>query len=277
MERLIRNLRRWPVQIFLTLMALFWLVPTLGLFINSIRPVEEYGTSGWWTFFTKPTEITLESYRGFFDNSTLVQSVWNTFLIAVPTTLLVVLIASMAGYAFAWMQFPGRDVLFLLVVALLVVPLQMAFIPVFQLFRATGIQGIPAVVTFHVAFGLPFAVFLLRNFFAGLPRDLFEAARLDGASEFRIFTRIVLPLGLPAIAALAIFQFLWVWNDLLVALIFAGDRAPITVAIARQLGQFSSNIGVIAPGAFISMSVPLVVFFLFQRHFEAGLLGGSVK
>jgi alpha-glucoside transport system permease protein len=258
-------------------MALFWLVPTLGLFISSIRPIEAYGTSGWWQFFTAPAQLTLESYRGFFDDSTLVQSVWNTFLISVPTTVLVVLIASMAGYAFAWMQFPGRDVAFLIVVALLVVPLQMAFIPVFQLFRSAGLSGIPAIVIFHVAFGLPFAVFLLRNFFASLPRDLFEAARLDGASEFRIFTRIVLPLGLPAIAALSIFQFLWVWNDLLVALIFAGDRAPITVALARQLGQFSSNIGVIAPGAFVSMAVPLTVFFLFQRHFEAGLLGGSVK
>jgi len=277
MDRLTRSLRRWPLQMFLTVMALFWLVPTLGLFVSSIRPIQAYGTSGWWTVLTRPTEITLEGYRGFFESSALVQSLWNTFLIAIPTTLLVVLIASMAGYAFAWMQFPGRDVMFLFVVALLVVPLQMAFIPVFQLYRNAGLSGIPAVVIFHVAFGLPFAVFLLRNFFAGLPRDLFEAARLDGASEFRIFTRIVLPLGLPAIAALSIFQFLWVWNDLLVALIFAGDRAPITVAIARQLGQFSSNIGVIAPGAFISMAVPLAVFFAFQRHFEAGLLGGSVK
>jgi len=167
--------------------------------------------------------------------------------------------------------------MFLVVVALLVVPLQMALIPVFQLYRRIGIDGVPAVVLFHVAFGLPFAIFLLRNFFAGLPRDLFEAARLDGASEWRIFVRIVLPLGAPAIAALAIFQFLWVWNDLLVALIFAGDSAPITVAIARRLGQFGSNIGVIAPGAFISMAVPLAVFFAFQRYFEEGLLGGSVK
>ena len=277
MERFSRALRRWPLQLFLTVMAVFWLVPTVGLFVNSIRPVEAYGTSGWWEFFTKPTEITLESYRGFFDNSSLVESVWNTVLISVPTTVLVVVVASLAGYAFAWMQFPGRDAMFLLVVALLVVPLQMAFIPVFQLYRTIGLSGIPAIVVFHVSFGLPFAVFLLRNFFAGLPRDLFEAARLDGASEFRIFVRIVLPLGLPAIGALSIFQFLWVWNDLLVALIFAGDNAPITVAIARQLGQFSSNIGVIAPGAFVSMSVPLVVFFAFQRHFEAGLLGGSVK
>ena len=272
-----RLLRRSSVHVVLVVVAVFWLVPTLGLFVTSLRPVQTYGRSGWWQGLTKPAELTIESYRGFFDNSELVDSVWNTVLITVPSALLVVLVASMAGYAFAWMRFPGRDVLFLVVVGLLVVPLQMALIPVFQLYRRLGIEGIPAVVLFHVAFGLPFAVFLLRNFFAGLPRDLFEAARLDGASEWRIFLRIVLPLGAPAIAALGIFQFLWVWNDLLVALIFAGDSPPLTVAIGRRLGQFGSNIGIIAPASFVSMAVPLVVFFAFQRHFEAGLLGGSVK
>ena len=275
--RLSRALRRSPVQFVLVVVALFWLVPTLGLLVTSLRPVRTYGQSGWWEALTEPAQLTLEAYGDFFANQSLVRSVWNTVLIAVPTTVLVVVIAAMAGYAFAWMSFPGRDALFLVVVGMLVVPLQMALIPVFQFYRTLGISGIPGVVLFHVAFGLPFAVFLLRNFFAGLPRDLFEAARLDGASEWRIFLRIVLPLGAPAIAALAIFQFLWVWNDLLVALIFAGDNAPVTVAIARRLGQFGSNIGVIAPGAFVSMAIPLAVFFAFQRHFEAGLLGGSVK
>ncbi len=270
-------LRRSLVHLALLAVAVFWLVPTLGLFVTSLRPVETYGRSGWWTALTKPAELTMGSYRSFFENSELVDSVWNTVLITVPSAVLVVLIASMAGYAFAWIKFPGRDLLFLVVVGLLVVPLQMALIPVFQLYNRLDISGIPAVILFHVAFGLPFAVFLLRNFFASLPRDLFEAARLDGASEWRIFLRIVLPLGAPAIAALGIFQFLWVWNDLLVALIFAGDSPPLTVAIGRRLGQFGSNIGVIAPAAFISMAVPLVVFFAFQRHFEAGLLGGSVK
>ena len=270
-------LRRSAVHVALMVVAVFWLVPTLGLFVTSLRPVQTYGRSGWWQGLLEPAELTLGSYREFFENSELVDSVWNTVLITVPSAVLVVLIASMAGYALAWMRFPGRDALFLVVVGLLVVPLQMALIPVFQLYRRLGIDGIPAVVLFHVAFGLPFAVFLLRNFFAGLPRDLFEAARLDGASEWRIFLRIVLPLGAPAIAALGIFQFLWVWNDLLVALIFAGDSPPITVAIGRRLGQFGSNIGIIAPASFVSMAVPLVVFFAFQRHFEAGLLGGSVK
>ena len=277
MSTLGRLVRRNAVRVVLIAVAVFWLVPTLGLFITSLRPVATYGRSGWWQALTKPSELTFGAYRDFFDNSELVDSFWNTVLITVPSAILVVLIASMAGYAFAWMRFPGRDALFLLVVGLLVVPLQMALIPVFQLYRRLGIDGIPAVVLFHVAFGLPFAVFLLRNFFAGLPRDLFEAARLDGASELRIFLRIVLPLGAPAIAALGIFQFLWVWNDLLVALIFAGDSPPLTVAIGRRLGQFGSNIGIIAPASFVSMAVPLVVFFAFQRHFEAGLLGGSVK
>ena len=270
-------LRRGGVQIALAVVAVFWLVPTFGLLVTSLRPVQTYGQSGWWEALTKPSQLTVDAYSDFFDNPTLVDSLWNTVLITVPTTVLVVFIASMAGYAFAWIKFPLRDPLFLVVVALLVVPLQMALIPVFQLYRTLGISGIPAVVVFHVAFGLPFAIFLLRNFFAGLPRDLFEAARLDGASEWAIFFRIVLPLGLPAVAALSIFQFLWVWNDLLVALIFAGDSAPLTVAIGRQLGQFGSNIGIIAPGAFISVAIPLAVFFAFQRHFEAGLLGGAVK
>jgi alpha-glucoside transport system permease protein len=273
----VRLLQRRGVQLILIVVALTWMVPTLGLLVTSLRPTQAYGESGWWTALTKPAELTLEAYGDFFDNRSLVDSVWNTALITVPSVVIVVVVAAMAGYAFAWIRFPGRDAIFLLVVGLLVVPLQMALIPVFQLYRRLGIDGIPAVVLFHVAFGLPFAIFLLRNFFAGLPRDLFEAARLDGASEWRIFMRIVLPLGAPAIAALAIFQFLWVWNDLLVALIFAGDSPPLTVAIARRLGQFGSNIGVIAPGAFVSMAIPLAVFFGFQRHFEAGLLGGSVK
>ena len=277
MTRLARVLRHSVVQVVLVAVGVFWLVPTLGLLVTSLRPVETYGRSGWWQVFAQPAQLTLDAYRGFFRDPSLVESIWNTVLITVPSVVLVVVIAAMAGYAFAWIRFPGRDALFLVVVGLLVVPLQMALIPVFQLYRRVGVSGIPAVVLFHVAFGLPFAVFLLRNFFAGIPRDLFEAARLDGASEWRIFLRVVLPLGAPALAALTIFQFLWVWNDLLVALIFAGDSPPLTVAIGRRLGQFGSNIGVIAPGAFISMAVPLVVFFAFQRHFEAGLLGGSVK
>jgi alpha-glucoside transport system permease protein len=188
-------------------------------------------------------------------------------------------VAALAGYAFACLEFPGRDALFLLVVGLLVVPVQVGLIPVARLFGALNLFGTTTgVVLFHTAFGLPFAIFLLRNFFAGIPRDLIEAARIDGAGELTIFRKVIAPLGLPAIAALATFQFLWVWNDLLVALIFAGaDSQPLTVALQQQVRQFGANLDVLAPGAFLSLGVPLVVFFTFQRYFVQGLLAGSVK
>jgi ABC-type glycerol-3-phosphate transport system permease component len=206
-------------------------------------------------------------------------SLANTAKITIPATLAVILIGAAAGYAFAWISFPGRDWLFLLVVALLVIPIQIALIPVVKLYSTLGISGsILSVVIFHVAFGLPFAIFLLRNFFAGIPRDLLEAARMDGAGEARIFARIVLPLGLPAIASLAIFQFLWVWNDLLVALVFSNESSqPITVALASQTRQFGSSIDILAPGAFLSLVVPLIVFLAFQRFFVQGVMAGSVK
>jgi alpha-glucoside transport system permease protein len=185
----------------------------------------------------------------------------------------------MAAYAFAFIRFRGRDVLFIVVVALLVVPVQIALIPVARLFGIVGVFGtIPGVVLFHVAFGLPFAIFLLRNFFIGIPNELVEAAQMDGASDWLVFTRVILPLGIPAIASLLIFQFLWVWNDLLVALIFAGrDAKPLTVAIREQMRSFSGNVDVIAPASFVQMVVPLVVFFAFQRYFVQGLLAGSQR
>ena len=186
--------------------------------------------------------------------------------------------SGLAGYAFAWLEFPGRDWLFLLVVGLLVVPLQMALIPMFSLYNTFGLFDTAlALILFHSAFGLPFAIFLLRNFFAGIPRELLEAARIDGASELRIFLRVVLPLGLPAIASLAIFQFLWTWNDLIVALTMARETQPITVAIFTQLRQFGSNIDLIAPASFVSLAIPLALFFAFQRYFVQGLLAGAVK
>ncbi len=205
-------------------------------------------------------------------------ALWTTVLIAVGGTILPIIIAAFAGYAFAWLEFPGRDWLFILVIALLVVPIQMALIPMFSLYTDLGIfDTVLSLVLFHTAFGLPFAIFLLRNFFIGIPKDLMEAARIDGASEMRIFLRLILPLGLPAIASLAIFQFLWTWNDLLVALTFGRETQPITVAIFSQLRQFGANIELIAPATFISLIIPLAVFFAFQRYFVQGLLAGSVK
>jgi alpha-glucoside transport system permease protein len=192
--------------------------------------------------------------------------------------VLVVILASLAGYAFAWLEFPGRDWLFVAVIGLLVVPLQMALIPMFTLYNHLQLYDtVLGIILFHVAFGLPFAIFLLRNFFVGIPRDIFESARIDGASEMRIFVKLVLPLGLPAIASLSIFQFLWTWNDLIVALTFGQNVQPITVAIFSNLRQFGANIDLIAPASFISLVIPLAVFFAFQRYFVQGLLAGSVK
>ncbi|QGV80345.1 carbohydrate ABC transporter permease [Streptomyces ficellus] len=267
------------MRVFLVLVALFWLMPTVGLLLSSLRDPADISDSGWWTVLTAPAELTTANYAAILDNETLTGSLLSTVLITVPATVLVVVIGSLAGYAFAWMEFPGRDWWFLLVVGLLVVPVQVALVPVSKLFGAVGIfETTLGVVLFHVAFGLPFAIFLLRNFFAEIPRELLEAARLDGAGEIRLFTRVVMPLGGPAIASLGIFQFLWVWNDMLVALIFADSESPpITVALQQQVRQFGNNIDILAPGAFVSMVIPLAVFFAFQRQFVSGVMAGAVK
>jgi alpha-glucoside transport system permease protein len=277
-SRIVRFLGQTPVYLFLAFVGLLWLVPTLGLLFTSLLPASIIGTAGWWEVLFDPSVATLDNYRALLDNESITSAIWTTLWIALGATFLPIAVAALAAYAFAWLEFPGRDWVFLLVVALLVVPIQMALIPIFSLYNTLGLfDTIPGLVLFHTAFGLPFAIFLLRNFFIGIPRDLLEAARIDGASEFRIFFRVVLPLGLPAIASLAIFQFLWVWNDLIVALTFARDTQPITVAIFSQMRQFSGNIELIAPAAFVSLAIPLVVFFAFQRYFVQGLLAGSVK
>ncbi|MEU6080525.1 carbohydrate ABC transporter permease [Streptomyces sp. NPDC047108] len=278
-SRLVARASGGVVQVFLILVALLWLMPTLGLLISSLRDPTDIATSGWWEVFTQPAQLTASNYSGLLDNDVIAGSLPTTLLITVPSTVLVVVIGSLAGYAFAWMDFPGRDWWFLLVVGLLVVPVQVALIPVAKLFGVVGLfETTPGVVIFHTAFGLPFAIFLLRNFFAEIPRELLEAARLDGANEIRLFTRVVMPLGGPAIASLGIFQFLWVWNDMLVALIFADSGSPpITVALQQQVRQFGNNIDVLAPGAFVSMVIPLAVFFAFQRQFVTGVMAGAVK
>ncbi|MFE5547989.1 carbohydrate ABC transporter permease [Streptomyces sp. NPDC056534] len=266
-------------QAFLVLVALVWITPLAGLFLSSLRSEQDNASNGWWTSLVDPAQLSVDNYRALFEDSGLVSAFWNTVLISVPTTVLVVGIAALAGYAFAWLSFPGRDAVFLVVVGLLVVPVQIGLLPVAKLFGAVGLFGtVAGVILFHVAYGLPFAVFLLRNYFAEIPKEMLEAARLDGGSEWRIFLRLVLPLGRPAVASLAIFQFLWVWNDMLVALLFADSESqPLTVALQSQMRQFGSNIGVLAPGAFLSLVVPLVVFFAFQKHFVQGVMAGSVK
>jgi alpha-glucoside transport system permease protein len=276
--RILRVLGKAPVQLVLVLVGLLWLAPTFGLLITSLLAPADFSSEGWWQVFTEPGKLTWQNYDAFFDNEALIDALWTTVLVAVGGTILPIIIAALAGYAFAWLDFPGRDWLFILVIALLVVPLQMALIPMFKFYNTLGIfDTVLSLILFHTAFGLPFAIFLLRNFFIGIPKDLMEAARIDGASEIRIFLRLILPLGLPAIASLAIFQFLWTWNDLLVALTFGRETQPITVAIFSQLRQFGANIELIAPATFVSLVIPLAVFFAFQRYFVQGLLAGSVK
>ena len=267
-----------PVNIVLAGIGLLWLVPTIGLFLTSLMPASVSGTEGWWKVFSHPSIATFHNYSTLFHDSGLISALKTTAIIAVGNTLLVIVIGAMAGYALAWLDFPGRDWVFIGVIGLLVVPLQMALIPMFSIYDKLGIFDTTiSIILFHVAFGLPFAVFLLRNFFVGIPKDILESARIDGASEIWIFLKLMLPLGLPAIASLAIFQFLWTWNDLIVALTFGQNVQPITVWIFGQLREFGTSIDVIAPASFISLVIPLAVFFAFQRYFVQGLLAGSVK
>ena len=276
--RVVRFTAKGPLNLFLILLGCLWLVPTVGLFLTSILPVRSLASEGWWQIFSHPSRATWSNYSALLSDSGLTGALKTTAYIAVGNTLIVIVVGALAGYAFAWLDFPGRDWIFIFVIALLVVPIQMALIPMFRLYDAFGLFDTTlGIILFHVAFGLPFAIFLLRNFFIGIPKDILESARIDGASELRIFLRLIMPLGLPAIASLAIFQFLWTWNDLLVALVFGQNTQPITVWIFGQLREFGSSIDIIAPASFISLVVPLLVFLAFQRYFVQGLLAGSVK
>jgi alpha-glucoside transport system permease protein len=276
--RITRFIAKAPIHLVLGIIALFWLIPTFGLFMVSLLAPSDQAAAGWWTFVTKPSHWTFENYSNMFDNEGITHALWVTVIVTIGATILPIVVAAMAGYALAWIEFPGRDWLFLAVVALLVVPIQSALIPIFKLYNTFNLfDTLPGLILFHTAFALPFATFLLRNFFAGIPKDLMEAARIDGASEFRLFFKVVLPLGIPAIASLAIFQVLFVWNDLLIGLVLAQSNQPIAPQIAGQLRQFGSNLDVLAPAAFFSALIPLLVFAFFQRYFVQGLLAGSVK
>ncbi|GAB3835721.1 carbohydrate ABC transporter permease [Dactylosporangium cerinum] len=277
--RAARRFARTAAQAALFIVGLWWLVPTVGLAVVSLRGPAANSGAGWWTVLTEPTQLTLRNYRGLVADGRLTHALWNTVLISVPATVLVVAIGAVAAYPLAWLAFRGRHAVMLTLAGFVAVPVQTALIPDARLFAAFGVAGtIPAVVAFHVAFGLPFAVLLLRNFYLAIPPDLIEAARIDGGGELTILRRIVLPLAKPALASLAVFEFVWVWNDLIVALVFARpDNAPITLALQEQMRSFPSNVDVIAPGAFVSMAVPLLVFFVFQRSFTQSALAGSPR
>jgi alpha-glucoside transport system permease protein len=267
------------------IIAVLWTVPTIGLLVTSFRKQRAINTSGWWTSFSDPSAYTLENYRQALapgTSASLSQYFINTIVITIPAVLLPLFLASLAAYAFAWMPFPGRDALFVAVFALQIVPLQVALIPLLDIYVSK--LGIGAsywsVWLSHTIFALPLAVFLIHNFMRELPAELMEAARVDGAGHVTIFFRILLPLLTPALAAFGIFQFLWVWNDLLVSLVFLGgtpDVAPITVRVAELSGSRGSAWYLLSAGAFISMVVPVAVFLALQRYFVRGLLAGGLK
>jgi alpha-glucoside transport system permease protein len=273
--------RRLPLHAAVIAIAVLWMTPTVGLLVSSFRPAQLVNSSGWWTALQPPFAFTLDNYARVLSSNNMAQSFANSLLVAVPATILPILIAALAAYAFAWMEFPGRDFLFLVVIGLLVVPLQVTLIPVLQLFTALGLTGtFLAIWLAHTGYGLPFAIYLLRGFFASLPREMFEAAEMDGASPLVVFVRLVLPTSLPALASLAIFQFLWVWNDLLVALVFLGGSpsvAPMTVTVGNLVNSLGQDWQLLTAAAFISMIVPLLIFFSLQRYFVRGILAGAVK
>lgn len=279
--RLAQALRRGPLHLTIIVLSMIWLLPSVGLLVSSFRPAHLVATTGWWTAFTLPFQFTLENYDQVISSNNMGRSFVNSLFVTIPATVIPIMVAAFAAYAFAWMDFPGRNVLFITVVGLLVVPLQMTLIPVLRLFNALGLTGtFLAIWLAHTGYGLPFAVYLLRNFFGGLPREMFEAAYLDGASPFTAFFQLALPTSVPALASLAIFQFMWVWNDLLVALIYLGGQpsvAPMTVTISNLVNSLGQGWQLLTAAAFLSMILPLAVFFSMQRYFVRGILAGSVK
>jgi alpha-glucoside transport system permease protein len=270
-----------PVHVAVIALVLVWTIPTLGMLVNSFRPPHLVGATGWWQAFVPPFEFTLENYQRVLTTNNMAASFLNSLTITIPATVIPIAIAAFAAYAFAWMNFPFRNTIFLALIGLLVVPLQMTLIPVLRVFTELDLNGtFLGIWLAHTGYGLPFSIYLLRNFFGGLPRDLFESAALDGAGALTTFFRLVLPLSVPALASLAIFQFLWVWNDLLVALIYLGGEtrvAPMTVTMANLVNSLGQDWQRLTAAAFISTSLPLVVFFALQRYFVRGILAGSVK
>lgn len=277
--------------------AILWTIPTFGLLVTSIRPEQDINNSGWWTFFANPN-ISFENYRqvlfeGSTTNPPLYQFFFNSLAVTLPAVIFPITLAVFAAYALAWFEFKGRDFIFFAIFALQVIPLQLALVPLLQLFaKGLMIGDVTIIPDFnitgtyipiwiaHTIFGLPMAIFLLHNFLRQIPRELIEAARVDGAGWFTLFSKIVLPLSVPAIASFAIFQFLWVWNDLLVGLTFGGgakEVAPMTIRLAEMVGTRGSGWELLTAGAFVSIIVPLIVFFALQRYFVRGLLAGSVK
>jgi alpha-glucoside transport system permease protein len=277
-SRIPKPLRRVGVHIVVIGLMALWLLPTIGLLVNSFRSKGDVASSGWWV----PSAYSLDNYQYILSQSSIGDAFINSLFITIPATIIPILVAAFAAYAFSWMNFPGRNLLFIFVVGLLVVPLQMTLIPVLKLFASMGINGeFLSVWLAHTGYGLPFAIYLLRNFMGSLPREVFESAYIDGASPVTAFFRLALPMSVPAIAALAIFQFLFVWNDLLVAITYIGvarpENLPLTGAVSNLVSSLGDGWELLGAAAFLSMILPLAVFFALQRYFVRGITGGAVK
>ncbi len=284
-RRLGRLLSRTSLRAAIILITVAWSLPTAGLLISSFRPANDIRTSGWWEALLHPfeaaTQWTLTNYESVLGADGMAAAFINSLVVTIPATVIPITMAAYAAYAFAWMRFPGRAVLFAVVVGLLVVPLQMSLVPVLRLYSVLDLNGtFLGVWLAHSGFGLPLAIYLLYNYISQLPPDLFESAAMDGASHFQIFRRIVVPLSVPALASFAIFQFLWVWNDLLVALIYLGTTDAVAV-LPTRLNELVGTRGeawhLLTAGAFVTMAVPLAVFLALQRYFVRGIVAGSVK
>jgi alpha-glucoside transport system permease protein len=273
-----------PLRIAIFIIAFLWTLPTFSLFITSLRPASDISTSGWWTIFQTPfefTQFTLDNYRQVLTADGMGDAFLNSLLVTIPSVVIPITIAAFAAYAFAWLEFPGRRFFFVIIVGLMVIPLQMSLIPLLRLYTSLGLNGtFLGIWLAHTGFGLPLAIFLLYGYIASLPGEIIESAHVDGASPMTTFTRLVLPLSVPVVASFAIFQFLWVWNDLLVALVFLGTRREVSVVTSRLaalVGERGEQWHVLTAGAFITMIIPLIVFFALQRYFVRGLTAGSVK
>jgi alpha-glucoside transport system permease protein len=279
-SRTSRFIRRIPLHFTVVVVMAIWLIPTLGLFVNSFRDIKDMSSSGWWTALFPPSGFTLSSYETVLATQGVVSGFVNSLIITIPATVIQIVIALMAGYAFAWMRFPGRDFFFILIVLLLVVPIQMTLIPVLRMFAATGLAGtFVAVWLAHVGYGLPFQTYLFRNALGSLPSEVFESAEVDGANHVQRFWRIALPMVVPAIAAITIFVFLGVWNDLLVALTYMGSspNRPLTVVVTQLVTSFGGGWQFLTAAAVLQMLLPLGVFLFLQRYFVRGISAGSVK
>jgi alpha-glucoside transport system permease protein len=267
------------VRIVLALICIAWMIPLVGTLITSLRSEADANSTGWWTVITNPS-LTLSNYDNVINKADLGSAFINTLAIALPATFIPILIAAFAAYAFTFMEFWGRDLLLVIVVSLMVVPNFVAFVPILKVYADINLAGqFPAAWLAHIGFGMPLAIYILRNYMATLPRTIIESAQIDGASHFQTFWKLILPMSVPALASFAIFQFLWVWNDLLVALVFIqpGPNAPITVATAQLVGQQGQNWNLVTAGGILSMIVPILVFLSLQRYFVRGLTAGAVK